>query len=60
LLLALLSCTALVPSHDKTLKTELQTNDKGEIEFPVFTNGRWMISAVKNRYLGSLTWGYLK
>lgn len=47
-------------NNDKTVKTALQTNNKGEIEFPVFTNGRWMISTVKNKHSGSLTWGYVK
>jgi len=54
----------------KTGKKELKTDSKGEIVFPVNTNGKWMISTVKmerlfdnpicdwQSYWGSLTWGY--
>jgi uncharacterized GH25 family protein len=55
---------------NKTQKKDLTTNSKGEIVFPVNTNGKWMISTVKmerltdnpvcdwQSYWGSLTWGY--
>ena len=55
---------------NKTGKKELKTDSKGEIVFPVSTNGKWMISTVKmerlfdnpicdwQSYWGSLTWGY--
>jgi uncharacterized GH25 family protein len=55
---------------NKTEKKDLRTDSKGEIVFPVNTNGRWMISTVKmerlfdnpvcdwQSYWGSLTWGY--
>ncbi len=53
-----------------TTTTDLRTNEKGEIKFPVTTSGKWMISLVKmlrlekdstaqwQSYWGSLTWGY--
>ena len=59
-------------NNEQTVKRDLRTNEKGEIEFPVFVYGRWMISAVKmirleedakadwQSYWGSLTWGYLR
>lgn len=51
-------------NNDQTVKRELLTDEKGEVEFPVFVTGRWMISTVKTvdatTYLGSLTWGYLR
>jgi uncharacterized GH25 family protein len=59
-------------NYDSTSKQELTTNEKGEIKFPVLTNGRWMISTVKilrifydpraqwQSYWGSATWGYEK
>lgn len=52
-----------------TLKN-LQTDEKGMISFPVYTNGQWMISTVKmihlendpkadwQSYWGSYVWGY--
>ena len=55
---------------NKTQKKDLKTDSKGEIVFPVNTNGKWMISTVKmerlfdnpvcdwQSYWGSLTWGY--
>ena len=55
---------------NKTGKKEMKTDRKGEIVFPVRTNGKWMISTVKmerlfdnpicdwQSYWGSLTWGY--
>jgi uncharacterized GH25 family protein len=55
---------------NKTIKKDLRTDSKGEIVFPVSTNGKWMISTVKmerlldnpicdwQSYWGSLTWGY--
>lgn len=55
---------------DKSIKSELTTNDNGEIKFPVSTSGNWMISTVKmerlqndpnaqwQSYWASLTWGY--
>ena len=55
---------------NKTGKKELKTDSKGEIVFPVSTNGKWMISTVRmerlfdnpicdwQSYWGSLTWGY--
>ena len=59
-------------NNDQTVKRELRTDEKGEIEFPVFVYGRWMVSTVKmlrlhddpkadwQSYWGSLTWGYLR
>ncbi|HEY0676760.1 MAG TPA: DUF4198 domain-containing protein [Chitinophagaceae bacterium] len=59
-------------NNEQTVKRDLQTNDEGEIEFPVFVYGRWMISSVKmvrlekdpkatwQSYWGSLTWGYIR
>jgi uncharacterized GH25 family protein len=56
--------------NGKTIKTDLTTNEYGEIIFPVSTNGKWMVSLVKmvrlesdpaaqwQSYWGSLTWGY--
>jgi len=55
---------------DKTIKTDLVSDDNGEIKFPVLVAGKWMISVVKmvrlendpkaewQSYWGSLTWGY--
>lgn len=55
---------------NKIQKKNLTTDSKGEIVFPVSTNGKWMISTVKmerlfdnpvcdwQSYWGSLTWGY--
>jgi len=55
---------------NKTIKKDLRTDSKGEIVFPVSTNGKWMISTVKmerlldnpicdwQSYWGSLTCGY--
>ncbi len=55
---------------NKTEMKDLKTDSKGEIAFPVSTNGKWMISTVKmerltdnpvcdwQSYWGSLTWGY--
>src|SRR6187401_874227 len=55
---------------NKTEKKVRKTDSKGEIVFPVNTNGKWMISTVKmerltdnpvadwQSYRGSLTWGY--
>src|SRR6186997_2821686 len=55
---------------NKTVKKDRKTDSKGEIVFPVITNGKWMISTVKmerlfdnplsdwQSYWGSLTWGY--
>ncbi len=57
-------------NNNKTTKQECQTNDKGEIVFPLFTEGKWMVSTVKMIHLdndpkanwqsfwGSCTWGY--
>lgn len=54
----------------KTIKTDLSTNESGEVKFPVTTTGKWMVSIVKmirlendtrakwQSYWGSLTWGY--
>lgn len=59
-------------NNDRTVKHNLRTNDKGEVSFPVFTSGRWMVSTVKmvrlekgteadwQSYWGSLTWGYVR
>lgn len=59
-------------NNDRTVMHDLRTNDKGEVKFPVFTSGRWMVSAVNmvrlqndpkadwQSYWGSLTWGYLR
>lgn len=51
-------------NNGQTVKTDLETDKKGEVEFPVFTMGRWMISTVKSvdrhSYRGSLTWGYVR
>jgi hypothetical protein len=51
-------------NNGQTVKTELKTDKKGEVEFPVFTTGSWMISTVKSvdrhSYRGSLTWGYVR
>ena len=59
-------------NNDQTVRHDLRTNEKGEVKFPVFTSGRWMVSAVKmvrlqndpkaqwQSYWGSLTWGYLR
>ena len=56
--------------RDTTIMQHLKTNARGEISFPVNTNGNWMISTVKmnsisnnpsadwQSYWGSLTWGY--
>lgn len=53
-----------------TWKKDLHTDANGLISFPVSTNGRWMVSAVKmiridnnpvaqwQSYWGSCTWGY--
>jgi uncharacterized GH25 family protein len=58
--------------NGQTVKHELRTNEKGQVKFPVFTNGRWMVSTVKmirlkndpkadwQSYWGSLTWGYIR
>ena len=58
--------------NDQTVKHEVRTNAKGEVKFPVFTSGRWMVSIVKmirlrndpkadwQSYWGSLTWGYVR
>jgi len=55
---------------NKIEKEDRKTDSKGEIVFPVTTNGKWMISTVKmerltdnpvcdwQSYWGSLTWGY--
>lgn len=57
-------------TKNKTEKKDRRTDSKGEIVFPVNTNGKWMISTVKmerltdnpvcdwQSYWGSLTWGY--
>jgi uncharacterized GH25 family protein len=54
----------------KTIKSELISNGKGEVSFPVSTSGKWMVSTVKmerlqndpkaqwQSYWASLTWGY--
>ena len=47
-------------NNDQSVKTELETDTMGEIEFPVFTTGHWMISTVTDKYKGSLTWGYVR
>ncbi|HYF31422.1 MAG TPA: DUF4198 domain-containing protein [Chitinophagaceae bacterium] len=59
-------------NNEQTVKHEFRTNQKGELEFPVFTSGRWMVSTVKmtrlqkhpranwQSYWGSLTWGYVR
>lgn len=59
-------------NNDQTVLRELQTNEKGELEFPVFIFGRWMVSTVKMEHLdndpkadwqsywGSVTWGYVR
>jgi uncharacterized GH25 family protein len=47
-------------NNEQTVKRELVTDDKGLVEFPVFTTGRWMLSAVKDKFKGTLTWGYVK
>jgi uncharacterized GH25 family protein len=56
--------------NNKTIKTEITSDAKGEITIPVEPNGRWMVSTVKmerlsskekaqwQSYWGSLTWGY--
>ena len=56
--------------NNKTEKTELVSNENGEIRFPVSVAGNWMISIVKmerlekdpkaqwQSYWGNLTWGY--
>ena len=57
-------------NNDKTIKTDLTSDDNGEIKFPVSVAGKWMVSVVKmvrlqndpkaqwQSYWGSLTWGY--
>lgn len=57
-------------NNGKTIKTDLTSNESGEIKFPVTTTGKWMVSIVKmirlendpraqwQSYWGSLTWGY--
>ena len=52
-------------------KIELTTNKNGQVTFPVFTSGRWMLTTVAmtriekrsradwQSYWGSLTWGYV-
>jgi uncharacterized GH25 family protein len=57
-------------ANDKTEKSELVSNENGEIKFPVTVSGKWMLSVVKmerfendtkanwQSYWGSLTWGY--
>jgi uncharacterized GH25 family protein len=59
-------------NNEQTVKRELLTDNKGEVEFPIFIAGRWMISTAKIvnagketnggrlHYLGSLTWGYMR
>ncbi len=54
----------------KTIKTDLTTDESGNIKFPTNNSGKWMISIVKmirlendslaqwQSYWGSLTWGY--
>jgi uncharacterized GH25 family protein len=60
--------------NGETVKTELTTDENGQIKFPVKTSGRWMVSCVKmirleknetpglyipwQSYWGSCTWGY--
>ena len=59
-------------NNEHTVKRAIYTDEKGEIEFPVFIYGRWMITATQTvqlpkdpkaewqQYEGSLTWGYLR
>jgi uncharacterized GH25 family protein len=56
--------------NNETVKKDLITDENGFVSFPVSTNGRWMVSAVKmiridnnpvaqwQSYWGSCTWGY--
>lgn len=56
--------------NDKTEKSEIVSNENGEIKFPLTVSGKWMVSIVKmerlekdtkaqwQSYWGSLTWGY--
>ena len=58
--------------NGQTLKSEYTTDEKGQINFPMSNDGRWMISTVKmerftedpnaqwQSYWGSCTWGYEK
>jgi uncharacterized GH25 family protein len=56
--------------NNETQKIELQSNEKGLVQFPLKPSGRWMVSTVKmerlqndpkaqwQSYWGSCTWGY--
>lgn len=56
--------------NNTTEKTEITSNENGEIKFPIFVTGKWMVSLVKmerlekdtkaqwQSYWGNLTWGY--
>jgi uncharacterized GH25 family protein len=56
--------------NNETIHTDLQSDEKGLIKFPIILKGKWMVSAVKmepvmnnpkanwQSYWGSCTWGY--
>ncbi|HYE54549.1 MAG TPA: DUF4198 domain-containing protein [Chitinophagaceae bacterium] len=47
-------------NNDQAVHRELSTNDKGEVEFPVFVYGKWVFSASADKGTGLLVWGYLR